>query len=400
MKQAAELSFIYPEQVLPPEGTVVTPGKPEESTLIERVTSQDEDFRMPPAEHSPPLSKDEIALLREWIRQGAVWERHWSFEPPRPQQLPPVANESWCRNGIDRFILARLEREKLEPNKEASPEKWLRRVTLDLIGLPPTLDERTAFLGDLEKRGEPAYAAVVDRLLASPHFGERWASVWLDQVRYADSRGLGIDSRRNIWKYRDWVIDAYNRDLPFDEFTIEQLAGDLLPDPTMDDLIASACQRLTQSNDEGGTDDEEFRVEAVIDRVGTTWQAWEGMTFGCARCHDHPYEPFRHDEFYEFAAFFNNTQDCDVNEEYPLLQAPLNRADYDRARELDRQIDRCAAKSGNPNTRWPQTPLRGSPLCDAQSEVEQRHEGCGRTSGRPRRVPYRRNDFNAHRYHA
>jgi hypothetical protein len=338
VKQASELSFIYPEQVLPPDGWVIEPGKPDESVLMERVTSEDAEFRMPPAEHGPPLAKKETALLREWIRQGAKWERPWAFEAPQRQARPSVESEAWCRSPIDWFILSRLEQEKLRPNPAASASAWLRRVSLDLIGLPPTPDQRAAFLNDLDERGEPAYAAVVDRLLASPQFGERWASEWLDQIRYADSRGLGFDNRRNIWKYRDWVIDAFNRDMPYDDFTVKQIAGDLLPHATIDDLVASACQRLTQSNDEGGTDDEEFRVEAVLDRVNTMSQAWLGMTFGCARCHDHPYEPIRQEEYYQLAAYFNNTQDSDINEEYPLLKVPIHFADYARAGELDEQI--------------------------------------------------------------
>lgn len=338
VKQAADLSFIYPEQVLAPHGTAVEPGKPDESPLIDRVTSQDPEYRMPPADQGSALSEREISLLRKWIEQGAKWEQHWAFHLPSEQSPPAVKDESWCRNDIDRFVLAKLESKHLKPNTGAAPEKWLRRVSLDLIGLPPSLEEREKFLADLRDRGDIAYATAVDRLLASPHFGERWASVWLDQVRYADSRGLGFDMRRNIWKYRDWVIDAFNRDMPFNDFTIKQIAGDLLPQPTIEDLVATGCQRLTQSNDEGGTDDEEFRVEAVLDRVNTTWQAWQGMTYGCARCHDHPYEPFRHGEYYKFADFFNNTQDSDLNEEYPLLQVPLNSANYSKAQKLDKEI--------------------------------------------------------------
>jgi hypothetical protein len=338
VKQASELSFTYPEQVLPPDGWVIEPGKPDESILIERVTSEDEEFRMPPAEHGPALSKRETELLAEWIRQGAKWERPWAFEAPQRHALPQVQSEVWCRSPIDRFIMSRLDEEKLRPNPEASAGAWLRRVSLDLIGLPPTPEERAAFLKDVDERGEAAYSAAVDRLLASPQFGERWASVWLDQIRYADSRGLGFDNRRNIWKYRDWVIDAFNRDLPYDEFTVKQIAGDLLPTPTMDDLVASACQRLTMANDEGGTDDEEFRVEAVLDRVNTVSQAWLGMTFGCARCHDHPYEPVRHDEYYQLAAYFNNTQDSDMNEEHPLVKVPIDPADYAKADDLDKRI--------------------------------------------------------------
>ncbi|MCB1093733.1 MAG: DUF1549 domain-containing protein, partial [Verrucomicrobiae bacterium] len=240
------------------------------------------------------------------------------------------------------FVLARLKEEGLNPSLEAAADRWLRRVSLDLIGLPPTPSEREAFLQDVSQQGEAAYEAVVDRLLDSPHFGERWASMWLDQVRYADSKGLGLDGRRTIWKYRDWVIDAFNRDLPYDEFTVKQLAGDLLPDPTMDDLIATACHRTTQSNEEGGTDDEEFRVEAVVDRVNTTWQVWQGLSFGCAQCHNHPYDPLKNREYYQFMAYFNNSADCDVNSDAPTVMAPVSSTDEEHARQLDRQMEESA----------------------------------------------------------
>ncbi len=338
VKQAGEVSFVYRDKVLPPDGWIIEPGKPDESVLLDRVTSKDPNEVMPPPDHGKPLSKHEIELLTEWIRQGAKWDAHWAYQRPVEQPVPKVKHEKWPRQLMDHFVLSRLESADIAPADEAAPERWLRRVSLDLIGLPPTLEERTAFLQDIETRGESAYAAVVERLLKSPRFGERWASVWLDQVRYADSKGLGLDGRRNIWKYRDWVIAAFNRDLPYDEFTIKQIAGDLLPDASIDDLVATAVHRLTQSNEEGGTDDEEFRVAAVLDRVSTTWQAWQGVTFGCVQCHSHPYDPFTHEEYYRFAAFFNNTADCDLNEEWPTVQTPLDPTQYETAAELDRQI--------------------------------------------------------------
>ncbi len=339
VKQAAEISFAYRDQVLPPNGWIVQPGDPDASVLIERILSDDPELRMPPPEHGPALSTDEVKLLTQWIQQGASWQEHWAYEKPQAHPAPEVETEDWCRQKTDWFILANLERKGLQPSVDATPERWLRRVTLDLIGLPPTIQARDAFLNDVKANGEIAYQKEVDRLLASTSFGERWASVWLDQVRYADSKGLGADGKRNIWKYRDWVIDCFNRDLPYDQFTIKQIAGDLLPNPTIEDLIATAAHRLTQTNEEGGTDDEEFRVAAVLDRVNTTWQAWQGVTFGCVQCHSHPYDPIRHDEYYKFAAFFNNTSDVDLNEDWPVVQAPIDPKEYPQAAELDQQIN-------------------------------------------------------------
>jgi len=338
VKQAGDLSFVYRDKVLPPEGWVIEPGDPEASILLDRVTAEDAEEIMPPPEHGDPLSEREIALLTKWIRQGAEWQEHWAYEPPTRRPTPAVNRVEWARQPIDRFILARLEAEQLAPSPDAPAEQWLRRVSLDLTGLPPSLEERTTFLRNVAEDGESAYEKAVDRLLASPHFGERWASVWLDQVRYADSKGLGLDGPRHIWKYRDWVIAALNRDLPYDEFTIKQIAGDLLPEPTIEDQIATAVHRLTQTNEEGGTDDEEFRTAAVLDRVNTVWQAWQGVTFGCVQCHSHPYAPFEHEEYYEFAAFFNNSADCDLNEDYPVLQTPVDPQDYERAQKLDQRI--------------------------------------------------------------
>ena len=341
--QAAGISFVYADQVVAPDGWIVEPGDPEASGLIERIISEDPDERMPPPEHGPALSPEEVETLTKWIQQGANWSKHWAFEKPQPQEPPATENSEWARQSIDYFVLAKLESKGIRPAADAPPERWLRRATLDLVGLPPTLEERANFLKDLsnaksETDSEQVYVDVVQRLLESESFGERWASVWLDQVRYADSKGLGIDGRRTIWKYRDWVIDAFNRDMPFDEFTIKQIAGDLLPGATLEDRIATAVHRLTQTNEEGGTDDEEFRIAAVLDRTNTTWQAWQGVTFGCVQCHSHPYDPIRHQEYYQFAAFFNNTADSDLGEDWPIAKVPFDTSKYAIASELDRKI--------------------------------------------------------------
>ncbi len=344
VKRAAGLSFVYEEQVVSADSWIVEPGDPDESLLIERIVSRDPDFVMPPPDHGKALTDQEVGVLRRWITQGATWEKHWAFRPPKAHSPPAVKDTSWPKNEIDRFVLGRLEERQIEPSVDAPPSRWLRRVTLDLVGLAPTIGDRQRFLdalrsADSTEEREAIYSTEVDRLLASPRYGERWASVWLDQVRYADSKGLGVDGRRNIWKFRDWVIDALNRDLPYDQFTIKQIAGDLVADASLEDLIATAVHRLTQSNDEGGTDDEEFRVAAVLDRVNTTWQAWQGLTFGCAQCHSHPYEPIQHDEYYQFAAFFNNTSDADLGQDWPVVQVPLKSSDYTKARELDKKIE-------------------------------------------------------------
>ncbi len=347
VKQAGGVSFVYKDQALGKSksgATILTPGSLEQSEIYHRITTSDPEDRMPPADESPNgLKAEEIQLLSQWIEQGAKWDEHWAFVPPTRHQAPEVisdANVDWPTQRIDYFILNALQRKGWAPSEEAVPERWLRRVSLDLIGLPPTLAEVDRFVKDLQDTGkaESAYELVVDRLLNSPRFGERWATQWMDQIRYADSRGLGIDERRNIWMYRDWIIDAFNNDLPYDQFTIKQIAGDMLPNPTMEDMIASACNRNTQSSNEGGTDDEEFRVMAVMDRINTTWQAWQGTTFGCVQCHGHPYDPFRHEEYYQFMAYFNNTVDSDMPSDEPTLSVPINRADYAQAAEVENAI--------------------------------------------------------------
>ena len=335
VREAAGLNLIFEDSVR----TVVEPGEPGFSDLLDRVADPDDETRMPPPGHGPRLSDEEVGVIAAWIERGAAWRRHWAFEPPVAHAPPDVSDPAWCRGPVDRFILAELDAAGLSPNPPAAPDRWLRRVSLDLVGLPPTVGERDEFLAALARDGDRAYDAAVDRLLADPHFGERWASVWLDQVRYADSRGLGQDGRRTAWPYRDWVVDALNRDLPFDEFTVKQLAGDLLPGAGVDDRVATVASRLTQSNEEGGTDDEQFRTEAVLDRVNTTWQVWQGLTMGCVQCHSHPYDPVRHAEFYAAAAFFDDTADADRSDEFPTLAVPTDPRDYRRAGDLDARIE-------------------------------------------------------------
>ncbi len=342
VKAAAGVSFVYRDQVIDhvsdSGAPVVKPYAPQESELYLRITTEDLDDRMPPAEEHDPLSEKEIDLLREWIETGAKWSSHWAFEPPAAPKIPKSPWQNKVHNNIDRFIHARLEKEGLTPSEPEEPGRLFRRLSLALTGLPPTLEALELFEKAHVQDPENAVAQAVEDLLNRPSFGERWASMWLDLVRYADSRGLGSDARRNIWPYRDWVIRAFNQDLPFDQFTIMQLAGDLLPEPTMDDLIATASHRNTQTNDEGGTDDEEFRIGAVMDRVSTTWQIWGATTFNCVQCHDHPYDTFRNEEYYRFMDFFNNTADSDLPDEGPLLRTPIDLTRANEARKLDQEI--------------------------------------------------------------
>src|SRR5262245_8428242 len=288
----------------------IVPGKPDESTLIKRVSSTDPDEYMPPpVSKKPKLTGNQIAILRRWIEQGAEYEGHWAFLPLAPGEPPALKNESWVANPIDRFILARLEQENIKPSPPADPATLIRRVSLDLTGLLPSPEEVEAFTSESLRAPHSALRALTDRLLASPHYGERWGRHWLDQARYADSNGYSIDSERPMWPYRDWVIKALNDDMPFDQFTIEQLAGDLLPNPTKSQLVATAFHRNTLINQNGGTDKNQFRHEAVVDRVNTTSAVWLGLTVGCAQCHTHKFDPISHREYYELFAFFNNTTD-------------------------------------------------------------------------------------------
>jgi hypothetical protein len=343
VRQKNGVSFLFREEAL---GTgksgkrTIVPGKPDASELIARVTSLDPEARMP--YHGSPLSPQQIDVLRRWIRQGAKWEDYWSFVPPKPQALPAVKSTDWPRQPLDRFVLSRLEREGLSPSPEADRSALLRRVSLDLTGLPPTPEEQASFLADPTPN---AYEKQVDRLLTSPHYGERWASMWLDLARYADTKGYEKDmERRGVWPYRDWVIDAFNRNLPYDRFVITQLAGDLLPDATFEDQIATSFHRQTPVNDEGGTDDEEFRTVAVMDRTATTWSVLNGLTINCVQCHSHPYDPIRHVEYYKSLAFFNTTQDADLPEDTPVLRVPKDKGRYGQAAQLQQALAKLGAE--------------------------------------------------------
>ncbi len=305
------------------EGAAIVRGKPAESELVRRITNSNGEERMPPAESGKKLSPEQIELLRRWVEQGAKWQAHWSFIPPKRPPLPEVSDSTWPRSGLDRFILNRLDREGLKHSPTAPKATLLRRVSLDLTGLPPTPAEVKAFLAD---ESPDAYERAVDRLLASPRYGERMAVRWLDAARYADTNGYQTDAERVMWRWRDWVIEAFNQDMPFDQFTIEQLAGDLLPMPTLDQRIATGFNRNHRGNAEGGIIPEEYAVEYVVDRVETTSTVWLGLTLGCARCHDHKFDPFKQKEFYSLYAFFNsvpeNGRAVKFGNSPPFVQAP------------------------------------------------------------------------------
>ncbi len=318
VKKQAGFSVLFREEALAMAESgkyPIIPGDPDHSEMIRRVSVNDPEERMP-YKHDP-LSKKEISILRRWIKQGAPWGEHWAYVPVKQQELPAVKSD-WIRNDIDPFILEKLEEQKLKPSAPADKATLLRRVSLDLIGLLPSDAVAKQYLQS--KDNGKSYELLVDSLLASPHFGERWTTMWLDLARYADTKGYESDQGRTIWKYRDWLIRAFNEDMPYDKFLTEQIAGDLLPDPTDANYIATAFHRNAMNNDEGGTDNEEFRIASVLDRVNTTWESLMGTTFACVQCHSHPYDPFRHDEYYKFAAFFNNTRDEDVGGEYPILR--------------------------------------------------------------------------------
>ena len=287
--------------------SAITSGHADDSELIARVTETDPDLRMPPPDVGDALTPKEVELLRRWIDAGAEYAKHWSFEPIKTPKVPAIKVNSPLRNPIDHFIVERLAQDGIEPSPEADRYTLIRRVYLDLLGLPPSIDEVDQFIAD---QRDDAYERMVERVLENPHFGERWGRHWLDQARYADSNGYAIDAARTMWPYRDWVIDAFNRDLPFDQFTIEQLAGDLLDQPTLQQKIATGFHRNTLVNTEGGTKADQFRDEQVKDRVDTTGLVWMGLTVGCAKCHTHKFDPITQHEYYQLYAFFNHTTDA------------------------------------------------------------------------------------------
>lgn len=325
VKKKGGFSLLFREEALDTTESgkrAIVPGDPDASEMIRRLTLKDEDERMP--YHEEPLSEHEINLLRRWIKEGAKWGEHWAYVPVKEQKVPEQKSffgliskkNSWVRNDIDAFIFEKLEENKLNPSAQADRRTLLRRVSLDLTGLPAPKHIADQFLAD---SSSDAYEKLVDSLLVLPQYGEKWTSMWLDLARYADTKGYERDDNRSIWRYRDWLIKSFNEDKPYNQFLTEQIAGDLLPDATDEQILATAFHRNSMTNDEGGTDNEEFRVAAVIDRVNTTWEVLMGSTFACVQCHSHPYDPFKHDEYYKFMAFFNNTRDEDTYADYPLF---------------------------------------------------------------------------------
>lgn len=326
VKQKGGFSLLFREEALAKTKSgklAIVPGDADHSEMIRRITSSDPEDRMP-YKHEP-LTKENIDILRRWINEGAKWGKHWAYEPLMPVKVPEKrkffnlfsAKSIWASNEIDHFIEEKFDENKLTPSREADRPTLLRRVSLDIIGMPAPENIAKKFL---EGKSADDYTTLVDSLLASPHYGEKWTAMWLDLARYADTKGYEKDEARTIWKYRDWLIRAFNEDKPYNEFLTEQIAGDMMPGATDDDYIATAFQRNSMTNDEGGSDNEEFRNAAVVDRVNTMWEAVLGTTFGCVQCHSHPYDPFRHDEYYKFLAFYNNSRDEDTQDDYPRLR--------------------------------------------------------------------------------
>lgn len=332
VKAAGGVSFIYAEEVLGKSDsgrTVVVPGAPNQSEMVRRIKSTNETERMPPVAHGDALAPHEIGIIEKWISGGANWEEHWAYRAPELIPANPAETDvTWSQRPLDDYVLAKMTEHGLSPSAEAAPERLLRRLFLDLVGVPPTWDEVQAFAANPSAE---AYQGHVDALLNRPEFGERWATPWLDLARYADTKGYERDPGRDAWPFRDWVIRALNEDMPFTEFTRMQLAGDLAEEVTLDHLVATGFHRNSKTNVEGGSDDEEFRLAAVVDRVNTTWQAWTGTTFGCVQCHSHPYDPFSHESYFEFMALFDNTWDHDTADEYPTIGYALNEEEREGA---------------------------------------------------------------------
>jgi hypothetical protein len=313
--------------------TVIKAGDSANSEVYKHISSQDPDEIMPPVKSGKKLTEEQVALIRKWIDEGAKWETHWAFQPPVRPSLPEVKKTDWPRNEIDRFVLAKLEEQNLCPSPEADKATLARRATLDLTGLPPTVEELDAFLAD---NSSGAYEKMVDRLLDSTRYGEQMARYWLDHARYADSHGYHIDAPRMVWKYREWVIDSFNRNKPFDQFTIEQIAGDMLPEASIDQKIASGFNRCNMSTGEGGAIEEEYRVKYAADRVETVGTVWLGLTVGCAQCHSHKYDPIAQKEFYQLAAFFNNIAENALDGNAPAPEPAIKVPSKDQAAEQSR----------------------------------------------------------------
>ncbi|WP_154854377.1 DUF1553 domain-containing protein [Cyclobacterium xiamenense] len=340
VKKSGGFSLLFEDEALAVNESgerAIVPGNVWKSELIKRIKHEDPEYRMPL--ESDPLSEEEIELFTKWINQGATWDDHWAYKAPLPQEVPS-AGSGWAINDIDRFVVQKLEEKNLRPNPLSDTYSLIRRLSLDLTGLPPTLEAVQSFSED---GSADAYERLVDRLLASPAYGERWAAMWMDLARYADSKGYEADRPRKIWKYRDWLIRAFNDNMPYDRFITEQLAGDLLPNPTDENYIATAFHRNTMNNDEGGTDNEEFRVAAVLDRVNTTWTVVQGTTMECVQCHSHPYDPIRHEDYYRSLAFFNQTADADIPSEAPVLVEFKSEEDQQKLQKIQTWVTDVAA---------------------------------------------------------
>jgi hypothetical protein len=355
--------------------TAIVPGKPEESELIKRIFADDEDDLMPPPSTKKILSAEQKAVLRQWIREGAKYEAHWAFVPPSQSQPSSVEQADWVRNPIDQFVLSRLEKEGLAPSPQADRYTLVRRLHLDLTGLPPTPGEVDAFIND---SSPDAFEKLVDRLLASKHYGERWTRRWLDLARYADTNGYEKDRPRSIWPYRDWVINALNADMPFDQFTIEQIAGDMLPNATLDQIIATGFHRNTMINEEGGIDPLEFRYYAMVDRVHVTATAWLGLTLACAQCHTHKYDPIQHTEYFRFMALLNNADE-------PVLPVP-NPEIAEKRKALQVRIDKLEAElvdkfPAETTLKW-SPPQSGEFISEHGAEAEFLEDGSFRVGGK------------------
>ncbi|HMJ60552.1 MAG TPA: DUF1549 domain-containing protein, partial [Bryobacteraceae bacterium] len=342
---------------------VIVPGDSAHSKMYLRVSNPNEAMRMPPVSSGRKLTPVQVEILKNWIDSGAKWETHWAYAPPVRSELPKVKHEAWSRTPIDRFVLAKLENENLNPAPEADKAILLRRVTFDLTGLPPSPSELRAFLAD---RSPTAYEKVVDRLLTSPHYGERMAVPWLDLARYSDTHGYHIDSGREMWPWRNWIIQAFNDNMPYDRFTVEQIAGDMLPHASQSQLIATGFNRNHMVNFEGGAIPEEYQNEYIVDRIEATSTTWLGSTLGCARCHDHKYDPLTQKDFYSFGAFFNGIPEKGLDGQKgnaaPFLQLPDEREKEAKA-VLIEALKRQDSKVATAQTAWEQE-QREMPVSD------------------------------------
>ena len=327
-------------------GQAIAPGDLDASEVWQCITSDDPDQRMPPPESGNELTESQRDLIRRWIEQGAKWSEHWAFVPPIQPSVPDLSKQdvaigAWGRNAIDAFVLRRLTGDNLRPSREADRATWLRRVSLDLIGLPPSPEELDKFLAD---RSAAAHEKVVDRLLQSDHYGERWGRVWLDAARYADSDGYEKDKPREVWFYRDWVIGAFNADMPYDEFIVQQVAGDLLPNAGQSERVATGFLRNSMINEEGGADPEQFRMEAMFDRMDAIGKAVLGLTINCAQCHSHKYDPISQEEYYRMFAFLNNSHETQM--------AVYTSAERNQIQEIQASIKEIDQRLKEQNPSW------------------------------------------------